>query len=38
MLDNADELAILALWTTIEMVDIAESCADLIPLDADGVS
>lgn len=30
-LEKADDVATLALWTTIWIVEVAESCADLMP-------
>jgi hypothetical protein len=34
-LENADEVALLALRTTTCIVEVAELCADLMPLEAD---
>jgi hypothetical protein len=34
-LEKADEVALLALRATTLMVEVAESCADLMPLEAD---
>lgn len=34
-LAKAEDVAILALCTTIWMVEVAESCADLIPFEAE---
>lgn len=34
-LEKAEEVALLALRTTTCMVEVAELCADLIPLEAD---
>jgi hypothetical protein len=34
-LENAEDVALLALSTTTWMVEVAEFCADLMPLEAD---
>jgi hypothetical protein len=34
-IEKADDVALLALWDMIMIVDVAEFCADLIPLVAD---